>query len=73
MVENASWESLVNGKYRTKYNPVAYEASIEAFMARYNVTPIFCKAETSGHLIKNILYRELKERLGRGDYDWLVE
>lgn len=73
LVENASWESLVNGKYRTKYNPVAYEASIEAFMARYNITPIFCKAETSGHLIKNILYRELKERLGRGDYDWLVE
>lgn len=72
LVEDASWENLINGKYRTNFNSKAYEASIEAWMARYHVTPIFCKAETSGHLIKNILYRELKERLERGEYDWLV-
>lgn len=73
LVEDANWENLINGKYRTKFNPKAYEASLEAFMVRYGVTPIFCKFETSGHLIKNILYRELKERLERGEYDWLIQ
>lgn len=72
LVEDANWELLINGKYRTKFNAKAYEASIEAFMARYDISVIFCKAEISGHLIKNILYRELKERLERGDYDWLL-
>jgi hypothetical protein len=44
-------------------------ASITAWMARYDCKVIFCKQEISGALIKEILYRELKERLERGDYD----
>lgn len=68
LVENASWEHILNGKYDTKLNPKAFTASITAYMARYGVKLIFCKAETSGKLIKEILYRELKERLERGDY-----
>lgn len=68
LVEDASWENLINGKYRTKFHPKAFTSSLLAFMARYEITPIFCKSETSGQLIKNILYRELKERLVRGDY-----
>lgn len=69
LTENATWEKLINGKYNTKYSPKAYFASITAFMARYNITPIFCKEEISGKLIREILYRELKERLERGEYD----
>lgn len=68
LVEDASWENLINGRYKTKFNPKAYEASILAFMARYDIKPIFCKKETSGKLIRDILYRELKERLERGIY-----
>lgn len=68
LVEDASWENLINGRYRTKANPKAYFASITAFMARYDITPIFCKEETSGKLIREILYRELKERLEGGYY-----
>ena len=30
---------------------------------------VFCKEETSGRLIKEILYRDLKERLERGEFD----
>lgn len=69
LVENATWENLFNGKYGTKFNPKAYKASIFAFIARYGIHPIFCKEETSGQIIKEILYRELKERLERGEYD----
>jgi len=29
---------------------------------------VFCKADTSGALIKEILYRDMKERLERGEY-----
>lgn len=68
ITENASWENLFNGKYRTKMNAVAFKASAVAFMVRYNMNLSFCKEETSGELIKEILYRDLKERLERGDF-----
>lgn len=68
IVENASWENLLNGKYRTKMDAKAYTASVIAFMVRYNLNIIFCKEETSGDLIKEILYRDLKERLERGEF-----
>lgn len=68
LVENATWENIVNGKYRSKMNPDALVASMLAFQSRYDISYIFCKSETSGRLIHDILYRELKERLERGDY-----
>jgi len=68
LVEDASWENLINGKYKTKFNQKAFFASMTAWIARYDLKPIFCKNETSGKLIQEILYRELKERIERGDY-----
>ncbi len=49
-------------------NAAAFLASVMAFMIRYNMNLIFCKEETSGDLIKEILYRDLKERLERGEF-----
>lgn len=69
LVENTSWEQVYTGKYRSKMRQTALVASILAWSARYNCIPIFCKAETSGKLIKDILYREGKERMERGDAD----
>lgn len=66
--ENSNWENLLNGKYRSKFNPVAFTASSVAWMVRYNMNLIFCKEETSGKIIKEILYRDLKERLERGEF-----
>jgi ERCC4-type nuclease len=68
LVENASWENLLNGKYRSLFNPNAFTGSVTAWMVRYNMNLIFCKEETSSRLIKEICYRDLKERLERGDY-----
>lgn len=67
--ENSTWENLLNGKYRSKFNSNAFMASAMAWMIRYNMNVIFCKEETSGKLIKEILYRDLKERLERGEFD----
>ena len=67
--ENANWENLLTGRYRSLFNENAFVASQIAWMVRYNANVIFCKEETSGRLIKEILYRDLKERLERGDFD----
>lgn len=68
LCENANWENLLNGKYRSRFHANAFAASITAWMIRYNANLIFCKEETSGRLIKEILYRDLKERLERGEF-----
>jgi len=68
LVENASWENLINGRYKTKFNPNAFFGSVLAWVARYDLKPIFCKQETSGKIIRQILHKEIKERLVRGDY-----
>ena len=58
-----NWEKAYNGKYRSLYNAKALVASIDAFRARYGMQLDFCKEETTGRLIRDILYRELKEHL----------
>lgn len=68
LVEDASWEKLLAGRYATKFHPAAFFASLTAWMARYNTQIIFCKNEVSGKIIKEILYRELKEALEAGVY-----
>lgn len=61
LVENATWENAYNGKYRSLLNPKALIASIDAYRARYDMRLDFCKAETTGKRIRDILYRESKE------------
>lgn len=68
LVEDATWDKLINGKYKTRFNKKAFLASLMAWIARFNIHPVFCKKEVSGILIQEILYREVKERLERGDY-----
>ena len=69
LCENTSWENLLNGKYRSRVHANAFAASVTAWLVRYNANLIFCKEETSGRLIREILYRDLKERLERGEFD----
>lgn len=63
LVENATWEKALEGEYRSQMNPKAFLGSLLAWLARYNCQVIFCEARTSGKLIHEILYREVKERL----------
>lgn len=66
LIENANWEKAYNGSYRSKMSPQALTASLFAWLARYNCQIVFCKEETSGKIIREILYREMKERLENG-------
>ena len=63
LIEGATMEKIVNGQYRSKVSPNALMASIFAFLVRYNCQILFCKSETSGRVIKEVLYREAKEYL----------
>lgn len=63
LIEGATWENAYSGKYRSQMKPQALIASLTAWLARYDCIPIFCKAETTSKLIREILYREAKERL----------
>lgn len=63
LVEDGSWEKAFAGSYRSRMQPKALVASMTAWLARYNCQLLFCEEETSGFLIREILYREMKERL----------
>jgi ERCC4-type nuclease len=63
LVENATWEGIIGHRYRSRFRPEAFIASLTAWMVRYNMTPVFCKADSSGRVIKEILYRDMKERM----------
>lgn len=67
LIENADWEKIYNGRYRSRMSEKALSASLLAFLARYDCQVLFCKAETTGKLIRDIIYREIKERLERID------
>ena len=68
LVENGSWEGILFHRYRSRLTTNAFLASLTAWMVRYGMSVIFCRADTSGKLIKEILYRDMKERLEQGEY-----
>lgn len=70
LIENASWDMILNGQYRSRFKPKAFLASLCAWQVRYDLTVIFCDMDVSGILIKEILYRDVKERLERGEFVW---
>ena len=63
LVENGSWEKAFGGDYRSQMKPQALTASLTAWLARYNCQVIFCQAKTTPRIIREIVYREAKERL----------
>lgn len=66
LIENAGWEKLLAGTYRSRMKPEALAASLLAWCARYGLTPVFCRAQTTGRLIAKILRYEVKVLLERG-------
>ena len=63
LIENGSIDDILDGKYRTQVTSNALIASFLAWIARYRCQLIFCSSARSGELIREILYREGKERL----------
>jgi ERCC4-type nuclease len=69
IVEDANFEKAYAGHYRTNIKPAALLASIFAWLARYECQLLFCRTLTTGAMIRDILYREGKERLENGRLD----
>ena len=65
LIEDSTWENIYAGKYRSRMASKSLVASILTWLARYECQILMCKAETSGKLIRDILYRESKEALER--------
>lgn len=63
LIEDASLDAIYWHRYGTKASPQAFIATLFAWLARYNCQILFCSELTSGRVIHDILYRELKERL----------
>ena len=66
LVENGSWEKALQGDYQSRMRPQAFVASMTAWLARYNCQILFCEPKTTGRMIREILYREIKEKLEDG-------
>lgn len=65
LVEGATWENVYAGKYRSQMHSKSLVASILSFLARYDCRLIFCKAESTGRIIRDILHYEARELLER--------
>ena len=63
LVENGSWEKALTGDYKSQMKPQALTASLTAWLARYDCQVIFCQPRTTARLLREIVYREVKERL----------
>lgn len=66
LTENASIDMIAAGQYRSRFQPKAFMASLLSWSIRYNMVPIFCDMKSSGRLIREILFRDMKERLEGG-------
>lgn len=66
LVENASLDMILAGQYRSRFQPKAFMASLLSWSMRYNMVSIFCDMKSSGRLIREILFRDMKERLEGG-------
>lgn len=69
VVENASYEKIIKHDYKSRFHPNAFLASLTAWSVRYQINVVFCQSLTSGRLIKEYLYRDMKERLEKGEFD----
>lgn len=67
LIENASWEQVFEGAYRTRMAPKALARSMTAWLARYRCQLLFCTPETSGRLIRELLYRRARNYWRRAE------
>lgn len=67
LIENASWEDIYKGEYRSSMTPESLLGSLLAWTIRYNLHVIFCKSGTTGKLIGDIFRHEVIEDLKKGE------
>lgn len=63
VLEGVTFKKLLNGSYRSQFNPKSYLASLITWNIRYDSPIWFCTKEESGQIIYSILKYELLENL----------
>lgn len=63
LIEDGSYEKILNHDYRTEYNSNSFFASLLSFDARYDLHICFASKDTSAILIYNICKYALREIL----------
>ena len=63
LIEDASWDDVFLGNYRSKLSSKALLASLLSWQTRFNVTVIFTNKGNTGALIHGILYYAVREHL----------
>ena len=63
VVENASWSDIFIGNYRSKLSSKSLTASILTWLARFDVTLVFCKPEETARIMYGVFYYYVRERL----------
>ncbi len=63
LIENASWEKINRGAYRSKMTPASLIGSLTTWLARYNCQVLFCDPMTTSWLIHACLLHEMREAL----------
>lgn len=61
LIEDSSYEDIINGNYRSKYSIQSAIGTLHAFSARYNIPFIFIDSKYSGHFIYYTLSYYLRE------------
>lgn len=67
VIEDGSWEKITAHNYRSKLSPDAFYNSLVAYQCRYGIRVLFASQLASPRLIKEILYRDIKERVTNGE------
>jgi ERCC4-type nuclease len=63
MVENGSWDKIIEHNYRTELNEKSYMASLFTFIHRYNIDIQFIPAKYAGMFIYSQFYYFLRQEL----------
>jgi ERCC4-type nuclease len=69
MVENASWDFAIMGRYKSQMTTQSLIASMIVWMIRYDTHIVFVSELNSGRMIKEILLREAKAYLEAEEED----
>lgn len=63
LIEEASWDDVFLGNYRSKLVPKSLLASLLSWQTRFGITIVFANKANSGALIHGILYYAIREKL----------
>lgn len=66
LIEDSSYEDIINWEYKTKYKPKSFIATLKAFESRYGLHTNFIKRAYVGNFIYFTLYYAVREILKNG-------